>query len=78
MVLRGYELVDDCLKQIGKNRLVTGLRMPRLCMRARKVLGLSPRISEAPFFPLTFQRVSSSIRTIRIQYIISAFQSSNY
>ena len=36
------------------------------------------RISAALFFPLTFQRVFSSIRTIRIQYIISVFQSSNY
>jgi len=33
-------------------------------MRARKVLELSPRISEAPFFPATFQRVSSSTRTM--------------
>ena len=39
-----------------------GLRMPSFRIRARNVLGLSPRIFAAPFFPATFHRVSSSIR----------------
>ena len=48
-----YFLIDlDWIKRRISRRY--GLRMPSFRIRARNVLRLSPRISAAPFFPLTF------------------------
>jgi hypothetical protein len=44
------------LGQIEIGMRIYGFRMPSFRIRARKLLELSPRISEAPFFPATFQR----------------------
>jgi hypothetical protein len=44
------------LGQIEIGMRIYGFRMPSFRIRPRKLLELSPRISEAPFFPATFQR----------------------
>jgi hypothetical protein len=60
------------LGQIEIGMRIYGFRMPSFRIRARKVLELSPRISEAPFFPATFQRVSSSIRIMWSRSTVSS------
>ena len=44
----------------GTQELFYGLRIPSFCIRARNVPRLSPKISAAPFLPLTFHSVRSS------------------
>ena len=60
-VLIHWRTATNSTKIIFKDQ---GWWIPNFRMRARSVLRLSPRISAAPFLPLTFQLVCSSIRTI--------------
>ncbi len=48
---------------LGKARLY-GFETPSFRIRARRVLRLRPRISAAPFLPLTFHPVCSRTRMI--------------